>query len=86
MELRRIVEIHDLRRQGLSVSEIARQMGLDRKTVRKYLDRGLGSRGHGCWLPMRVIWRRRFTTVRGSLGGGCFVISVHLATRVAIRR
>ena len=35
IELRRIVVIHDLRQQGLSVSEIARQMGLDRKTVRR---------------------------------------------------
>ena len=33
--------IHDLKKQGLSVSAIARQTGLDRKTVRKYLDRGL---------------------------------------------
>ena len=33
--------IHDLKRQGLSVSAIARQTDLDRKTVRKYLDRGL---------------------------------------------
>ena len=41
VELRRIVLIHDLERQGLSVSAIARQTGLDRKTVRKYLDRGL---------------------------------------------
>jgi len=41
VELRRIVLIHDLKRRGLSVSAIARQTGLDRKTVRKYLDRGL---------------------------------------------
>lgn len=41
VELRRIVLIHDLKRQGLSVSAIARQTDLDRKTVRKYLDRGL---------------------------------------------
>ena len=33
--------IQDLKRQGLGVSEIARQTGLDRKTVRKYLARGL---------------------------------------------
>jgi len=33
--------IHDLKRQGLSLSAIARQSGLDRKTVRKYLDNGL---------------------------------------------
>ena len=41
VELRRIVLIHDLKRQGLSLSAIARQTRLDRKTVRKYLDRGL---------------------------------------------
>jgi hypothetical protein len=41
VELRKIVVIHDLKRQGLSVSAIARQTGLDRKTARKYLDRGL---------------------------------------------
>ena len=35
--------IHDLRRQGLSISAIARRTGLDRKTVRKYLDQGLQS-------------------------------------------
>lgn len=33
--------IQDLKRQGLGVSAIARQTGLDRKTVRKYLARGL---------------------------------------------
>ena len=33
--------ILELKRQGLGVSAIARQTGLDRKTVRKYLERGL---------------------------------------------
>ena len=33
--------ILDLHRQGLTVSEIARQSGLDRKTVRRYIERGL---------------------------------------------
>ena len=33
--------IHDLHRQGLGISAIARQTGLDRKTVRKYLTQGL---------------------------------------------
>lgn len=33
--------ILDLHRQGLSVSMIARQSGLDRKTVRRYIERGL---------------------------------------------
>lgn len=40
-ELREIVLIHDLRRQGLSISAIARKVGSDRKTVRKYLQQGL---------------------------------------------
>ena len=35
--------IQDLKRQGLGIAAIARQTGLDRKTVRKYLDRGLQS-------------------------------------------
>ena len=41
IRLKEVVLIHDLRRQGLSVSAIARQMGCDRKTVRKYLETGL---------------------------------------------
>ncbi len=39
--LRSVVVIHDLKRQGLSISAIARKTGLDGKTVRKYLERGL---------------------------------------------
>jgi transposase len=41
IQLGELVVILDLHRQGLSVSAIARQIGLDRKTVRKYIDRGL---------------------------------------------
>jgi transposase len=37
-ELMMILELH---RQGLTVSAIARQLGLDRKTVRRYIERGL---------------------------------------------
>lgn len=33
--------ILDLHRQGMSVTAIARRTGLDRKTVRKYLQRGI---------------------------------------------
>jgi transposase len=33
--------IVDLHRQGLSVSAIAEHLGIDRKTVRKYIARGL---------------------------------------------
>jgi transposase len=41
IHLGELVMILDLHRQGLSISAIARQVGLDRKTVRKYIDRGL---------------------------------------------
>ncbi|MFM8800425.1 MAG: IS21 family transposase [Tagaea sp.] len=41
IRLEEIVMIHDLKRQGLSVSAIARQTGLDRKTVRKHLAGGV---------------------------------------------
>ena len=41
IKLGEVVMILDLHRQGLSVSAIARQLGIDRKTVRKYLARGL---------------------------------------------
>ena len=41
VRLEEVVVILDLHRQGLSISEIARQSGLDRKTVRRYLERGL---------------------------------------------
>ena len=41
VRLEGVVMILDLHRQGLSVSEIARQSGLDRKTVRRYITRGL---------------------------------------------
>lgn len=39
--------ILDLHRQGLSVSAIARRTGLDRKTVRKYVERGLEPPSYG---------------------------------------
>ncbi|WP_420337057.1 IS21 family transposase [Roseibium sp.] len=51
VELRRIVLIHDLRRKGLSISAIARQTDLDRKTVRKYLERGLEGPSYGPRAP-----------------------------------
>ena len=39
--------IHDLKRQGLSISAIARQLGLDRKTVRKHLNGGVTAPVYG---------------------------------------
>ncbi len=41
IKLGEMVMILDLHRQGLSVSAIARESGLDRKTVRRYIERGL---------------------------------------------
>ena len=43
-ELMMILELH---RQGLTVSAIARQLGMDRKTVRRYIARGLGPPAYG---------------------------------------
>ena len=42
-----IVMILELHRQGVSVSAIARQVGLDRKTVHKYIERGLEPPSYG---------------------------------------
>ena len=39
--------IHDLKRQGMGISEIARRTGLDRKTVRRRLAEGLGAPEYG---------------------------------------
>ena len=41
IKLGELVMILDLHRQGLSVSAIARQIGVDRKTVRAYIAKGL---------------------------------------------
>ena len=41
IKLGEVVMILDLHRQGLTVSAIARELGLDRKTVRKCIARGL---------------------------------------------
>ena len=47
VKLREIVMIHDLKRQGLPIAAIARKVGLDRKTVSKYLNRGLEAPVYG---------------------------------------
>jgi transposase len=46
-----ILTIHDLHRQGLTVQAIARRTGLDRKTVGKYLGRGLELPAYGPRAP-----------------------------------
>ena len=45
IKLEKIVMLQELKREGLSISAIARRTGLDRKTVRKLLDRGLPEPG-----------------------------------------
>jgi len=45
IQLGELVMTLDLHRQGLSVSAIARRVGIDRKTVRKYIERGLDDPG-----------------------------------------
>ena len=55
VNLGELVMILDLHRQGLTVSAIARQLELDRKTVRKYIERGLEPPAYG---PRRPRSRR----------------------------
>ena len=43
--------IHQLREEGLSISAIARRVGMDRKTVRKYLKAGLTAPSYGPRAP-----------------------------------
>src|SRR3954470_22333297 len=47
VNLGELMMILELRRQGLTVSAIARQLGLDRKTVAKYIARGLEPPAYG---------------------------------------
>ena len=61
LRLGEIVVIDDLKRQGLSVSAIARQVGLDRKTVRRQRPKPRGKprapnvrRGHARRATVRV--------------------------------
>ncbi|MEM1163656.1 MAG: IS21 family transposase [Pseudomonadota bacterium] len=49
--LREIVLIHDLKKQGLSISAIAEKVGCDCKTVRKYLEQGLEAPVYGPRAP-----------------------------------
>ena len=43
VKLSKLIMIFDLRRQGLSISAIARKTGLCRQTVRQHLKRGLAN-------------------------------------------
>ncbi len=43
--------LHKLRQDGLTISEIARRTGQDRKTVRKYLEQGTKTPVYGPRAP-----------------------------------
>lgn len=45
----------DMQRQGLSVSANARQTGVDRKTVRKYIERGMEAPAYGPRKPRQTV-------------------------------
>ena len=67
--------IHQLREEGLSISAIARRVGLDRKTVRKYLKHGLNAPRYGPRAPRaqlldpyRSYLRERVTAYPGLRG------------------
>ena len=47
IKLRELIVILDLHKQGLTTSAIAERTGLDRKTVRKYIERGLEAPVYG---------------------------------------
>jgi len=51
VELGEIMTILELHRQGLSLSAIAERMGMDRKTVRKYIAQGVQVPAYGPRLP-----------------------------------
>jgi transposase len=51
VQLGELMMILDLHRQGLSITAIARRTGRDPKTVRKYIERGLGVSGFSCLRP-----------------------------------
>ena len=55
IKLGKLVMILDLHRQGLSVSAIARQCCLDRKTVRRYIERGLEPPAYGPRQPRPML-------------------------------
>ena len=60
IKLGEFVMILDLHRQGLSISAIARLAGVDRKTVRTYIAKGLEPPAYKKRLPTRTCasaWR-----------------------------
>jgi ParB family chromosome partitioning protein len=55
VELAELMMILELHRQGLSVSAISRTCGIDRKTIRKYIDRGLEAPAYSARAPRSTV-------------------------------
>jgi transposase len=55
IKLRETIMILDLHQQGLTVSAISRETGIDRKTVRKYIERGLEAPAYGPRRPRATV-------------------------------
>ena len=91
LKLEKIVMLQELKREGLSISAIARRTGMDRKTVRKLLDRGLAAPAYSPREPYEgylakkigncpdLSGRRLFREIR-ELGyeGGYTAVTAHL--------
>ena len=75
IKLGEVVMIFDLHRQGLTVSAIARELGLDRKTVRRCIKRGLEAPVYGPRKPRQrlidpfVLYLRERVTAYPGLTG-----------------
>ena len=69
IKLGEVVMILDLHRQGLTVSAIARELGVDRKTVRRCIARGLETPVYG---PRKPRKRLIDPFVRRHRRGGAF--------------
>jgi transposase len=83
-----ILELH---RQGLSPTAIARQLGIDRKTVRKYIARGLEPPAYGprrsrpkCTDSFLPYLRERLMDYPGLTAVRCGASCRNSATRLAI--
>ncbi len=79
IKLGEMMMILDLHRQGLTVSAIARATGADRKTVRKYIERGLEAPAYGPRKPRQAVidpftayLRERLTRYPGLTGSRLF--------------
>ena len=91
IKLGEVVMILDLHRQGLTVSAIARELGIDRKTVRKCIARGLEPPVYGPRKPRKRLidpfgpyLRERVTAYPGRPAAGCCGSFASVDMRAAI--